>query len=107
MPKKCRTGVTLAETRRLAKQLRINWSKVLYGPKDLQRGIKIELEHGKCLGGKRSPETNVTNDSLIKTAKIARAHLKEHFMYYHPQHGLQVWERKLGKLERTKLKKSR
>lgn len=34
--------------------------------------IDVELEHGT-----RDPETNVTDDDVIMTAKIARAHLNE------------------------------
>jgi hypothetical protein len=35
-------------------------------------GMDVELEHGT-----RDPETNVTDDDVIMTAKIARAHLNE------------------------------
>ena len=35
-------------------------------------GINIELEHGLT-----NPKTNVTNNDLITTAKIALAHLNE------------------------------
>ena len=42
-------------------------------------GLKIELEHGKKYGN----VTNVTNDSLKKTAKIAIAHLIEDPKYYY------------------------
>jgi hypothetical protein len=40
-------------------------------------GINIELEHGK-----RSNLTNVTNDNLLMTAKIALAHIIEFPDYY-------------------------
>jgi hypothetical protein len=40
-------------------------------------GIGIELEHGK-----RSNLTNVTNDDLLVTAKIALAHIIEFPDYY-------------------------
>ena len=51
-------------------------------------GILIELEHGKI-----SPKTNVTNDDLIVTAKIALAHLNEYPNYYNPNYGLRNFER--------------
>lgn len=51
-------------------------------------GINIELEHGKV-----SPKTNVTNDDLIVTAKIALAHLNEHANYYNKEYGLRAFER--------------
>jgi hypothetical protein len=59
----------------------VDWQKVLYTPKDLKAGIKVELEHGRCLEGKPS-KLNVTNDNLKKTTKIALAHLTEDFRYY-------------------------
>ena len=40
-------------------------------------GLEVELEHGL-----HDPETNVTNDDLSLTAKIAWAHLKEIPDYY-------------------------
>lgn len=53
-------------------------------------GINIELEHGKV--GK---QTNVTNNNLIATAKIALAHLNEHYNYYNPIYGLRRFEKYL------------
>ncbi len=40
-------------------------------------GMDVELEHGT-----HDPETNVTDDDLLTTAKIARAHLNEFPDYY-------------------------
>ncbi len=42
-----------------------------------RQGLAIELEHGA-----HDPETNVTNDDVVVTAKIAWAHLKEIPDYY-------------------------
>ena len=50
----------------------------------------IELEHGTV-----SPKTNVTNDNLITTAKIALAHLNEFPNYYNPEYGLRQFEKLL------------
>jgi hypothetical protein len=50
------------------------------GPFDVEQfrmGMDVELEHGT-----RDPETNVTDDDVIMTAKIARAHLNEFPDYY-------------------------
>jgi hypothetical protein len=44
---------------------------------EFRRGLEVELEHGS-----RDPETNVTNDDLPLTGKIAWAHLKEFPDYY-------------------------
>lgn len=54
-------------------------------------GINIELEHGTI-----SPKTNVTNDNLIITAKIALAHLNEYPNYYNKDYGLKVFEKFLA-----------
>ncbi len=51
-------------------------------------GINIELEHGTV-----APATNVTNDNLIITAKIALAHLNEFPNYYNADYGLKEFEK--------------
>ena len=50
-------------------------------------GINIELEHGTV-----NSLTNVTNDNLLLTAKIALAHLNEFPNYYNPNYGLKIFE---------------
>ena len=42
-----------------------------------RRGLDVELEHGR-----RDPETNVTDDDPVMTARIALAHLRELPDYY-------------------------
>jgi len=44
---------------------------------EFTNGINVEFEHGT-----RFPETNVTNNDLLLTGKIAWAHLKEFSDYY-------------------------
>ena len=51
-------------------------------------GINIELEHGLV-----NPKTNVTNNDLILTSKIASAHLNEFSNYYNKDYGLKNFER--------------
>jgi hypothetical protein len=51
-------------------------------PEDLVRGIKVELEHGN---DPESPQTNVTDDSLALTMKIALRHMAELPDYYRPR----------------------
>ena len=58
-----------------------------FTPDELLRGINIELEHGLT-----SSLTNVTNNDLIMTAKIALAHLNEFPNYYNEEYGLSVFE---------------
>lgn len=60
--------------------------------KDLLVGINIELEHGRV-----NSLTNVTNDDLIITGKIALAHLLEYPNYYNEEYGLPAMERELKK----------
>ena len=69
----------------VAKYLNINFSKFPF--EDFKRGINIELEHGK-----ENMNTNVTDNDLIKTAKIALAHLNEFPNYYNKDYGLLVFE---------------
>ena len=54
---------------------------------DFLEGMNIELEHGLV-----NQLTNVTNDNLILTAKIALAHLNELPNYYNKDYGLKVFE---------------
>jgi hypothetical protein len=73
----------MADKRRIsseeAKQLGIifglDWKKI--DLEQFRRGLEVEFEHGA-----RDPETNVTNDDLTLTGKIAWAHLKEFPDYY-------------------------
>lgn len=58
-----------------------------FSPDDLLRGMDIELEHGL-----NNPKTNVTNNNILTTAKIALAHLNEYPNYYNKEYGLQVFE---------------
>lgn len=59
-----------------------------FTPYEFLEGINIELEHGTI-----NPKTNVTNDDLIMTAKIALAHLNEFPNYYNRDYGLSSFER--------------
>ena len=63
----------------------INVAKILNI--DFKRGINIELEHGKI-----NPKTNITNNNLIMTAKIALAHLNEFPNYYNEEYGIISFE---------------
>ena len=54
---------------------------------DFLDGINIELEHGLV-----SSNTNVTDNDLIATSKIALAHLNEFPNYYNKDYGLRRFE---------------
>ena len=55
-------------------------------------GLNIELEHGLI-----NKDTNVTDNDLIKTAKIALAHLNEYPNYYNFEYGIRNFEKNLKK----------
>ncbi len=58
-----------------------------YTKEELLDGLNIEAEHGRV-----NPETNITNDHVILTAKIALAHLNEYPNYYNKEYGLNKFE---------------
>lgn len=67
--------ISAEEAKRVGATLALDWKKVDLG--QFRRGLEVELEHGA-----RDRETNVTNDDLALTGKIAWAHLKEFPDYY-------------------------
>lgn len=76
---------TLKDAVKAANELDIKFDK--FTPDELLRGMNIELEHGKI-----NAATNVTDDDLIVTTKIALAHLNEFPNYYNKDYGLLVFE---------------
>ena len=66
---------TAEEARSLGDRIGIDWAEVPL--EEFRMGLRVELEHGA-----RDPQTNVTDDDFIVTAKIALAHLKEFPDYY-------------------------
>jgi hypothetical protein len=62
----------------VGEKIGIDWDEVGFDPKQFLMGIEVEFEHGSA-----DPETNVTDDNIIETAKIAWAHLKELDDYYY------------------------
>ncbi|HQR17063.1 MAG TPA: hypothetical protein PK948_01765 [Gemmatimonadales bacterium] len=63
------------DARRVGDRLGINWTKV--DIEQFRMGMEVELEHGV-----RNVVTNVTNDDVLLTGKIALAHLNEFRDYY-------------------------
>jgi hypothetical protein len=72
-----RSRFTLNEARAAGERIGIDWDASPFGLDQFRMGMDIELEHGT-----RDPETNVTDDDVTMTAKIARAHLNEFPDYY-------------------------
>lgn len=70
-----RTNITNDEAKLIGEQLGIDWSK--FDLEQYRMGMEVELEHGT-----KDPLTNVSNDDLLITGKIALAHLNEFPDYY-------------------------
>lgn len=70
-----RTNITNEEAKLIGEQLGIDWSK--FDLEQYRMGMEVELEHGT-----KDPLTNVSNDDLLITDKIALAHLNEFPDYY-------------------------
>lgn len=67
--------ISLEEAKNIGEQLGITWDK--FDVDQYKIGMQVELEHGTA-----NPLTNVTNDDLVITGKIALAHLNELPDYY-------------------------
>ena len=72
-----RSGFTPDEARAAGERIGIDWGSAPFDLEQFRMGMDVELEHGA-----RDPQTNVTGDDVIMTAKIARAHLNEFPDYY-------------------------
>ena len=66
---------TTEEARRIGEQLGVDWKR--FDVEQFRMGLEVELEHGL-----RDPSTNVTDNDLVMTGKIALAHLNEFGDYY-------------------------
>ena len=87
--------ITLNNILKVAQELNIDFTK--FSLNDFITGIQIELEHGTV-----NPLTNVTNDDLLMTAKIALAHLNEFPDYYNKDYGLPAFENFLKQMNQNK-----
>lgn len=68
-------AITSEEAEKIGAELGIDWNAV--DLEEFRRGLEVELEHGA-----HDPETNVTDNNMLLTGKIAWAHLKEFADYY-------------------------
>ena len=78
----------------IIKKLNIKFDK--FTKDDFITGINIELEHGTI-----NKVTNVTDNDLEKTSKIALAHLNEFPNYYNKEYGLLKFEEYLKTKKQT------
>ena len=65
------------EARAAGERIGIDWMTSKFDVEQFRMGMDVELEHGT-----QDLETNVTDDDVTVTAKIARAHLNEFPDYY-------------------------
>jgi hypothetical protein len=72
-----RAHFTADEARAAGERIGIDWAMSRFDVQQFRMGMDVELEHGT-----HDPETNVTDDDVSVTAKIARAHLNEFPDYY-------------------------
>jgi hypothetical protein len=68
---------TSDEARTAGERIGIDWSTSRFDVEQFRIGMNVELEHGT-----QDLATNVTDDDVEVTAKIARAHLNEFPDYY-------------------------
>lgn len=68
---------TVEEARAAGEGIGIDWATSPFDVDQFRIGMDVELEHGT-----QDPATNVTDDDVTMTAKIARAHLNEFPDYY-------------------------
>lgn len=68
---------TSEQARAAGERIGIDWATSRFDVEQLRMGMDVELEHGT-----HDPETNVTDDDVVVTTKIARAHLNEFPDYY-------------------------
>ncbi|HEY2657078.1 MAG TPA: DUF5661 family protein [Solirubrobacteraceae bacterium] len=72
-----KTVFTSDQARDAGARIGIDWATSRFDIEQFRMGMDVELEHGM-----QDPETNVTDDDVTVTAKIARAHLNEFPDYY-------------------------
>ena len=72
-----RSRFTFDQARTAGERIGVDWGSAPFDVEQFRMGMDVELEHGT-----RDPQTNVTGDDVIMTAKIARAHLNEFPDYY-------------------------
>ncbi|MFI4985508.1 MAG: DUF5661 family protein [Solirubrobacterales bacterium] len=72
-----KASFTATEARAAGERIGIDWVTSPFDVEQFRIGMDVELEHGT-----QDLETNVTDNDVIVTAKIARAHLNEFPDYY-------------------------
>lgn len=92
---------TIEQARAAAEKAGFNLAAENFDLKALVAGMNAELEHGLS-----HPDTDVTGNDPVLTAKIAVAHLRKSPLYYASEKGLKAWETSLGRGVKTKSTKT-
>lgn len=92
---------TLEQARAAAEKAGFDLEAEGFDLKALAAGMNAELEHGLDY-----PDTDVTGNDPILTAKIAVAHLRKSPFYYASGKGLKSWEASLARGVKTKSTKT-
>lgn len=74
--------ISAAKARAIGKKIGVDFNRI--DIEQFRMGLGVELEHGS-----RDIQTNVTDDDLYMTGKIAWAHLKELPNYYSRLHTME------------------
>jgi sorbitol-specific phosphotransferase system component IIBC len=69
--------ITVEIAKSIGEKIGVNWEASEFDSDQFMKGMIVELEHGLI-----DSQTNITNDDLVMTGKIALAHLKEKANYY-------------------------
>jgi len=85
-------NISDADAKRIAKELKMDTKRFKLA--DFKKGMRVELEHGPKKKGGISNKTDVTGGNLLKTGKVALAHMLEDVKYYDK---LAIMEKKNGK----------
>jgi hypothetical protein len=80
----------MEEAKELAEKLGVDFNTSGFSAEEFLAGLHVELEHGFV-----DPDTNVTGDDPLTTAKIVMAHLNENKLYYDKNIGVEAWEHAL------------
>lgn len=69
--------ITVSDAKKFMKNMGLDINDYKFNFNDLVKGMNVELEHGKG-----NSLTNVSDDNIMITGKIALAHLLEGYNYY-------------------------
>jgi hypothetical protein len=84
----------------IGRKIGIDWARAEFDLEQFRMGLSVELEHGR-----HDPRTNVTDDDIEMTGKIAWAHLCEIPDYYTWLHDMEEKAEASWKVKKSAAKK--